>query len=188
VRDRSWREEVERRVVTPQIIVAALLVASIGFLAVAVVVVHLGIVEPDMELAWVMNLVLVLFLIGDMIARLIVPGALVAQGRRMIAAGQWSLPEGAGDGDATAFIEETGDAGRLLGLYQTRTIIASALLEGVAFFGIIVYLIAQSMIGLVVAVAMILGLAFHVPTRSGVVHWIEDQLELIEKERQFGSS
>ena len=41
--DRSWREEVERRVVTPQIIVVALLVASIGFLAMAVVLVQLGI-------------------------------------------------------------------------------------------------------------------------------------------------
>ena len=188
MRDRSWREEVERRVVTPQIIVAALLIASIGFLTVAVVLVHLGIVEPDKELAWVMNLVLVLFLIGEMMARLIVPGVLVAQGRRRIATGQWSLPEGAGDGDDAAFIEETGDAGRLLGLYQTRTIIASALLEGVAFFAIIVYLITQSMVGLAVAVAMILGLAFHVPTRSGVVHWIEDQLQLIRQERQFGRS
>jgi hypothetical protein len=44
------------------------------------------------------------------------------------------------------------------------------------------------MVGLVVAVAMILGLVFHIPTRSGVVHWIEDQLQLIEQERQFGSS
>jgi hypothetical protein len=186
--DTSWREEVERRVVTARIIVAALLAGSIGFLAVAAALVHLDVVEANKEGASTMNLVLILFLIGDMIARLIVPSVLVAQGRRRIAAGQWSLPEGAGQGDIAAFIERTGDAGRLLCVYQTRTIVASALLEGVAFFAIIVYLLTQSMVGLVVAVVLILGLGFHIPTRSGVSRWIEDQLQLIDQERRFRSS
>ncbi len=183
--DPSWREEVGRRVITGQIIVVGLLVGSITFLAVAAILVHLDFVEPDKEIAWVMNLALIFFLIGDMIARLIVPGVLVTQGRRNIAAGQWSPPEEAGQAAMAAFIERTGDAGRLLGVYQVTTIIASALLEGVAFFAIIVYLLTQSMLGLVVAVAMILALALHIPTRSGVLHWIEDQLQLIEQERQL---
>jgi len=186
--DTSWHEEVGRRVVTIQIIVTALFGASLGFLAVAAVLVQMGTVEPNRETAFAMNLVLILFLIGDMIARLIVPGVLVAQGRRKIADGQWSLPQGAGQAEIASFVERTGDAGRLLCVYQVRTIIASALLEGVAFFAIIVYLMTQSLVGLVVAVALILGLAFHIPTRSGVLHWIEDQLELIEQDRPLRSN
>lgn len=186
--DTSWHDEVGRRVVTVQIVVTALFAASLGFLAVAAVLVQLGTVEPSKEMAFAMNLVLILFLIGDMIARLIVPRILVAQGRRKIAAGQWSLPEGVGQAEIASFLERTGDAGRLLCVYQVRTIIASALLEGVAFFAIIVYLLTQSMVGLVVAIALILGLAFHIPTRSGVVHWIEDQLELIERDRPLRSN
>jgi hypothetical protein len=182
--DTSWQEEVGRRVVLIQIIVAALLFASIGFLAVAAVLVQLGVVEPDRELAGVMNLVLILFLIGDIIARLVAPSIVVAQQRRMIVAGQWSLPEGTGQGKIAALIERTGDAGRLLGVYRTRTIVASALLEGTAFFAIVVYLLTQSIVGLTVAVVLILGLAWHIPTRCGVVHWIEDQLELVKRERQ----
>ncbi len=87
-----------------------------------------------------------------------------------------------------AFIERTGDAGRLMCVYQIRTIVASALLEGVAFFAIIVYLLTQSMVGLLVAVALILALSLHIPTRSGVVNWVENQLHLIEQERQFRSN
>lgn len=186
--DTSWHDEVGRRVITIQIIVTALFVASLGFLAVVAVLVQMGTVEPNKEGAFAMNLVLVLFLIADMIARFIAPAVVVAQGRRKIAAGQWSLPEGPGQAQIASFIERTGDAGRLLGLYNTKTIIASALLEGVAFFAIVVYLMTQSMVGLVVAIALILGLAFHIPTRSGVLHWIEDQLELIEQDRRLQSN
>jgi len=157
-------------------------------LAVAAVLVHLDVFQPMEEAAWALNLVLILFLILEMTARAFVPGLIVAQGRGKIASGQWSLPEEARQGDIAAFIERTDDAGRLLGLYQTRTVIASAMLEGVAFLAIIVYLLTQSIVGLAIAVVMIVGLALHIPTRSGVVHWIEDQLQLIEEQRRLGSA
>ena len=86
------------------------------------------------------------------------------------------------------FIEQTGDAGRLFVSYQTQTVIAAGLPNGVALFAIIVYLLTQSMVGLVVALLMILVVAWHLPVRSRVVRWIEDQLELIGEERQFRSS
>ncbi len=184
--DTAWREEIGRRVVIQQIIVGFLLLGSIGFLAVVAVLVHRGIVEPDPELTRIMHLVLVLFLAGAVAARLIVPGVIVAQGRRKIAAGQWSPPQGSAQGDLAALVERTGDAGRLLMVYQMRTIVAAALLEGVAFFAAIVFMLTQSIVGLVVAVALIVALALHIPSRSGVVHWVEEQLELVERERQFG--
>ncbi|NLX99892.1 MAG: hypothetical protein GXY83_27660 [Rhodopirellula sp.] len=169
-----------------QIIVGALLAGSTGFLAVAAVLALSGAIEADRDLAVAMNLVLILFLAGDLLARLIVPRMIVDQGRRKIAAGNWSLPGGAAETEMAALIERTGDAGRLLVLYQTKTIVAAALMEGIAFFAIIVFLITRSTVGLVVAISMILGLALHMPSRSGVVHWIEDQLHLIRQENQLG--
>jgi len=187
--DTSWREEVGRHVLTLQIVVASLLGGSVAFLAVAAVLVHLDVVQANREAASIMNLVLIVFLVADMMARVIVPRILVGQGRRRIAAGQWSLPQAAaGQAKIVSFLERAGDAGQLLFVYQAKTIVAAALLEGLAFFGIIVYLITRSPLGIVVAIAMILGLALHVPTRSGVVHWIEDQLELIDQDRQSRAS
>ena len=185
--DTSWHEEVGRRAVTVQIIVGALFAGSFGFLVVAAVLVQMGTVEPNEEMAWAMNLVLIAFLVAEMIALAMVPRLIVAQGRRKIAAGQWPVPQGPGQEQFAEFVERCGDAGRLLAVYQTKKIIACALLEGVAFFAIIVYLITQSPVGLAVAIVMIVGLAFHFPTRSGVVHWIEDQLAKIEQERRSQS-
>jgi hypothetical protein len=179
----SWREEVERRVLAPQIIAVVVFEGSVAFLAVALVLVHLNHLEPNRNVAGVMDLVLIVLLIGDLAARLVVPGILVARSRRKIAAGTWSPPNHGGASDLAAFIERTGDAGRLLFVYQTRTILCCGLLDGVVFFAIVVYMLTQSMLGLVVAVVSILALAFHIPTRSGVSHWIEDQLLHIEQER-----
>lgn len=186
--DTSWHEEVGRRVVTSQIIVAALLAGVLVFLVIAAMLIQSGTMKPNREFAETMNVVLLLFLIGDLTARLIVPRNVVARARRNIADGTWRLPQGSGEQQTArfaSFIEQTGDAGRLLAVHLTKTIIAVALLEGAAFFAIIAYLITGSMLALVIAVALIVALAFHIPTRSGVVHWIENQLQLIEHERRL---
>jgi hypothetical protein len=185
----AWREELGIRIRSSQIVVSALVVGAIVFLTVASVLVLKEAFEPvDGVMLFVMNLTLILFLIGDMIARMIVPGLTVARERRKIVAGEWAPPEGPGQNETTAFLEQTGDAGRLMCVYQMKTIIASALLEGVCFFAIIVFMRTQSMIGLAIAIIMIVGLVFHIPSRSGVIHWIEDQLVLIEQERSLNSA
>ena len=53
---------------------------------------------------------------------------------------------------------------------------------------IIVFMVTQSLIALVIALAMILGLIFHFPTRSSVINWIEEQLVIVEQERSLGSA
>lgn len=182
----DWREEIGSRVKTFQIIVGALLAGSVGFLGVAMTLALSGAVEADRELAGAMNLVLILFLAGEMVAQMIVPRMIVDQGRRKIVAGNWSFPGGAAQTEMTSLIERTGDAGRLLVLYQTKIIVTAALLEGVAFFAIIVFLTTRSTVGLAAAIGMILGLVLYMPSRSGVVHWIEYQLNLIRQENQLG--
>lgn len=194
-----WRDEIVPLVRISQIIVLALAVGVVVFLALAIVLVAQGTFGPGAddlnapapengEMLFVMDLTLILFLIGNMIARMIVPGLIVAQQRRKIVSGQSIPPAGPGAENLASSIERMGDAGRLMGVYQVKTIIAAALLEGTAFFAIIVFIVTQSMIGLAVAILMILGLMFHIPTRSSVIHWIEDQLAIVQQERSLRSA
>jgi hypothetical protein len=184
--DSSWREELARNVRVEQIVVGALVAGALTFLVVAAVLVSQGAFGPgDEELTWIMNLVLALFLIPDIAARLIVPSIIVAQARRRILAGEWDVPEGPQRAQVAEMIERTGDAGRLMGVHATKTIVATALVEGVTFFAIIVYMVTQSMFALCVAIVMIAVLALHFPTRNGVLDWIESQLQLMEQERTF---
>lgn len=186
--DASWREELGGLVFTQQIIVGALVAGALGFLVVAAVLVAQGAfgIGDDDTLTWAMNLTLALFLAAEIIARLIVPSMIVAQARRKIAAGEWELPQGPEQAGARSMIERTGDAGRLMAIHQMKTIVAAALVEGVTFFAIIVYMLTQSMFGLAVACIMIAVLALHFPTRNGVFNWIESQLSRVEEERAFG--
>jgi hypothetical protein len=78
-----------------------------------------------------------------------------------------------------------GAAGGLLALYQTRLIVGAACLEGAAFFVLIVYMLERSPWALCAAVAMILGVAAHFPTRQRVQEFIDRQTALLEEERQL---
>jgi hypothetical protein len=153
----------------------------------AAVLVSQGVFGPgDEEVAWILNLVLAVFLIPDVAARLIVPSIIVAQARRKILAGEWNVAQGPYQAMTAGIIQRTGDAGRLLLVHQQKLIVSAAIVEGLTFFAIIVYMITQSMFALGVAVVMLAALAFHFPTRNGVLDWIESQLQRIEEMRTFG--
>ncbi len=194
----SWREEIRPFLRTSQIIIAALTMGPRTFLAVAGVLVARGVFDArDDSLFFLLHGVLIALVVVEMIVWMIVPNTVVAQGRRRIAAGHRTLSAGsgaAGPGAAGpgavglgAFIERTGDAGHLMILFQTKTIVAAALFEGTAFFAIIVFMVTQSLIALGIAIAMILGVMLQFPTHSAVSHWIDDQLALLQQERSFGS-
>jgi len=179
----SWQDEVGKRVIVPQIIVAALAAGCLVFLAVAV-----WIQGRKGGLHWdvtPMTLVLVLFAVADGAARLVVPPLVVRSGRRAILQGSYQPPVGGTPEQRAAFEEflaRTGDAGRLLAVFQTRLILAAALLEGVAFFAIVTYLVEGNGYGLAIALAMVVAILLHLPTRSGVIHWIEDQIEQMRRD------
>ncbi len=184
----SWREEIRPFVRTSQIIIAALTMGPTTFLVVAGVLVAQGVFDAqDDSLFFLLHGVLIALVVVEMIIWMIVPNAMVAQGRRRIAAGHRTPSAGAGAVDFGAFIERTGDAGHLMVLFQTKTIVSAALFEGIAFFAIIVFMVTQSMIALGIAIAMILGVMLLFPTHSAVSHWIDDQLAMLQQERSFRS-
>lgn len=63
----------------------------------------------------------------------------------------------------------------LLTIYQSRLILGLALLEGAAFFNLVVFLVEGSPISLAVSVVLLIFMASHVPTRARIMNWIDDQ-------------
>ncbi|NUQ63176.1 MAG: hypothetical protein HUU20_11920 [Pirellulales bacterium] len=184
--EHSWQAEVSRQVWRLQLIVAAMVIGSLVFLAVVLVLVYSGAArEAALELP--LSYVLAVFAVAALAARAVVPAAIVSNARRRIREGVWqplqpsNVPQG-----VQAFLEQTGDAGKLWQVLMSRTIIAAATLEGVAFFACITYMLEHSWPSLVVAVVFIACLALHVPSQTGVILWIEEQLRLIDEERQLG--
>ena len=182
--DSKWQERLTPILRQSQIIVAALIAGCVIFLVIALVITGGKVADADQP---VLTYVAVAFVAVTLIARMIVPGIMIRSGRRKIAQGTWQLPQQAASRPASLqFLEETGDAGKLLMIYTASTIVSASLLEGSAFFALIAYLMEHSWLSLGLAGLLILGLSTHVPTRSGLVHWIEDQLALLEQERQLG--
>ncbi|HYW80641.1 MAG TPA: hypothetical protein VE890_13740 [Thermoguttaceae bacterium] len=180
--DSPWQNELSPVLRTMQIVAGALVAGCLTFLVVVLVVSDRVGAAGQLP---VITYVAIGFACVALVVRMIVPGIVVAQGRRRIAEGTWNLPAGRGFQPPlnSEFIERTGDAGKLAMLFMTRMIIAAALLEGAAFCSMVAYMVEQSPMALIVAGVMIIGVALHFPTRSRLIHWIEDQLTLIEQER-----
>ena len=75
------------------------------------------------------------------------------------------------------------EAGNLLAIFQRKTIVGAAMLDGGAFFAAITYMVEGGPVSLLVAVVLWLGIAAHFPTSSRVTGWIDRQLEWLEQER-----
>jgi hypothetical protein len=77
------------------------------------------------------------------------------------------------------------DAAIVLGNWQVRKIIRGALLEGAAFMNIFVYQSGGPDYSLVIAVALLLGLAMLFPLRRLVEDWLDGELRTINELRQL---
>jgi len=105
------------------------------------------------------------------------PNRVVAATRRQLA----MIPA-----DLTRRAEHAGispDVSALLAAYQTRLIIIAALLEGIAYYFLIAYLLDGLWISLVMAGVCLAVLAAQFPTEDGVQRWLERQRELLLYDR-----
>ena len=110
----------------------------------------------------------------------VVPALVVQQGRRQIRAGTFSPPRRGGLQQRLAD-DETG-RGKLLLLYQTRTILAAAFLDGAALFNCTAYLVEGSTISLALGgltLPLLIALLFPFPAR--VRRWIDVQERLLRR-------
>ena len=189
----DWRDEIGSLLNTIRIIVGGLTAGPLIFMVIVLFMVQTG-RNPAADGGAEMPLVTYMALAWAGIAipvRMIVVRMIDSGNRRRIADGTWQAPTGGQQQAPLAQLaqrlEHLGDAGKLLAVLNTRTIVGGAILEGCGFFSLIAYMIEQSPIALAAAIVMIVGVALHFPTKSSATHWIEDQLAAIEQLRQFGS-
>ncbi|WP_337175984.1 hypothetical protein [Paludisphaera sp.] len=118
-----------------------------------------------------------------LVASFVVPRLMVEGGLRAIAGGSTT--------DETK-LTETGerqvypanDVGRLLPLYQTQLIVASALNEGGAFFGLLAYLIEGNPAALATAGVLVAVLLSRFPVADRVRGWLDAHLERLAELRR----
>lgn len=182
----SWQEQIGRRVHLAQIIVVALLIGCLVMLMVAVLVgARLERPRLGQEVTF-LTFVGVLISLAAVAARLVVPALIVASARQAIVRGESLSPRSeAGQVRLAEFLAETGDAGRLWLAFLAKTSVACALLEGPAFLCLVAYMFEQTPLSLAIALGLMAALVLHFPTRSGVIHWIENQLEQVAQQRQL---
>jgi hypothetical protein len=187
--EKSWQDDVGRQVRTLQIIVAAIVSGVLMFLFIACLVA--GAPREGRSVLSTIALAVAAILV---VLRLIVPAVIASRSRRKILRGQYSPGLGvASPAVAEAkrqhletFFRRTGDAGRLMIVYMTNTIMAAAILEGAAFLLLVAYLVDHQAVTLAVAIALLVAIAAHMPWRARVFAWIEEQLRWLEEQRQFG--
>jgi len=90
------------------------------------------------------------------------------------------IPAGARKG----IVAGTASPDRLISVYQTIFIVSAALLEGACFFNLICYMVEGQWASLAfVGFCLLVNLSTF-PSKDGVETWIQQQLELIDLERQ----
>jgi hypothetical protein len=170
-------EEFARSAVrTLQIIVFALAMGPICFAAVAISNRFQKPPEQDVMIAYLS----VGFAAVLMIVRLIVGPIVVARSRKQIAAGTFpfNLPSACSQVPANPV-----DGDRFLGVFQQKTIIESALLEGAMFMNIFALMSAGHWWSLAVAGVLLAVNVVPFPTYDRVENWVKYQLEIMELEK-----
>lgn len=167
-----------------QIIVGALVTGPLVFLIFALVT-RGGAAKPR-EGASIATYAAIGLAVCAITARMIVPDLVTAAARKKIASGNWQVGGEDGGSDRTNdFFQQTGDAGKLCIVFQTRLIIGSALLEGSAFLAILAFLFEGLIFALLLACLLLMGILLGFPTASVVEHWIDGQLQLLKEDRRL---
>ncbi len=155
-----------------QIIVVAMVLGVIILLVVAAVAGPTLKPLPEQDgRAPVVTYVAIAAAISALFARAFVSNLVVTAGRRKIAQ---RLAEASPD----AIVD-----GELYRLFYTKTVIRCSLIEGPALFLGVAYLVERNHLALGVSIAMVLFLALHFPTRSGMAGWTDDQRRRMELDR-----
>ena len=186
----SAAEETQFRnvLLTTRIIVAALAAGSLAFLVMAVVLSqHDAKGAPAQQGLLPISLVALAMLVPMLGARLVVPGLIVAQGRRKIVAQAREALAGAKGGRAVERrqLETALRPQDFYPLFQARTIVAGALLEGATFLLLAAHLVERSPWTLAAATALIVGILLHMPITGRVAAWLDEQMRLARNELDF---
>ncbi|MBN1589842.1 MAG: hypothetical protein JW888_10040 [Pirellulales bacterium] len=183
----TWQDQLTVPVRVMQIIVLALASGCATF-AVIVIVLNLGgqegpeAAQPDLL---VITYAALAAIVPMLIAFFVLRSIWNSQARRLVIKAVDEASGESSDLRPTQWLESTKIVSMLVPVFQTRLIIGAALFEGTAFFLLIAYMVEGSIIALVAALAVAVGILLQFPTRSGVAGWIEQQTEAVRNQRQF---
>jgi hypothetical protein len=135
---------------------------------------------PAMGARWNMTMMSLAFALSALIARALVPAAIVDRARRAIAMKHDRSDDGA---TAAGGVEPQLALAGLWSAYSTKTIVAVALLESACLFLIVTYSIERQPVALAAAIAFVVGIVCHFPTTVRAGQWLEDQLQRLEQEQ-----
>jgi len=162
-----------------QAVVGAMVLGVSMLLAVAMALRAGGALPPPVVqvplLSWVAGVVAA----GTLIARAVVPGKVAAAMLKKLTP-QVTHPDPTGRGPLHGE-EITG----LVRVLVTKTIVSAALVEGPALFAGIAYLIEGSGLALILTILLLLGLAYHFPTRSRLEDWVDAELRRLETDQVY---
>ena len=184
-----------------QIIVGAMMVGCLFFMVIVVATGWGGEPSPQPLVTYLAAAVAGAMLL----ARCVVPGLLVTQGRKRIARSLGKNQDQSGTGPffgqpASSSVSPPSEnmdlspsnatqvdatATKLGQLFMAKTLVGAAMLEGVTLLLLVAFILERSPPSLIFAVVLIGGLALHFPTPSSTEAWIEDQLRLLREERQW---
>jgi hypothetical protein len=171
-----------------QIIVGSLTAGVVIFGVLVLTVLDGGRRPPAANLPTILGLPLLTALAAgfgviSLVASFVVPRFVVESGLRGIAGGATA--------DETKPVESgqrqvypANDLGRLMPLYQSQLIIASALNEGGALFGLIAYMIEGHVAALATAGALVAVLLSRFPIAERVQGWLDAHLERLAELRR----
>lgn len=155
-----------QRVRGMQLIVVALVLGVLVFLAVVLVILAAGLMDPvDVSFVSPISVVFGVVMIAQ---RAVLPTMLLNKRVGVIAE-----------------VRDESVADRLLlGAFASRMILACALCESAAFFSLCAFLLNRDWYVLVVPAVCVALMAARFPTTDGVRRWLDEQLELIGHQRQ----
>jgi len=175
------REFVRRVAQTLQIIVGAMAAGVIMFLGVTIFLASQKVEVPPPAVP-VVTYAAIGMTIVSVVAWLFVPGIASGNMRKALVEGRakdWGLVKNLPNA------AEVGDIAPLAAVYQTRTIISVAVLEGAAFLAIMAYMLEHQVISLCLAVALLLLILSQIPSKSKVESWLESERIAIDQLRQM---
>lgn len=159
-----------KSLLTMQIIAGALIQGVVVFL----VVVMFFLPVPPNRLAVLNSYIALGFALVAMVMSLVVPNIIVASTKKSLVKGRpIDLPKQFGE------VSNLGFLAPLAGLYQTKMIIAMALLEGAAFYNLISYMMERQPFTLAVVGMLLLALVMNFPTRRGLEKWLAEETKSI---------
>lgn len=161
---------VQARIRVLQIIAGSLLLSVLIFLGVVLFLVQQegGGLNPPQGPP-VLTYVCLGFFVAQFLVWFFLPPQMIKTGVGKIAEGAWEPPPGA---PPALFASDTG---KLLAVLQSARLVGWALMEGVAFFGCIAYLLEAEPAALGVTGAALLVNLLTFPTRGNVRRWLETQ-------------